>query len=83
MNLDDPVAVALCVAALLERAETPYALCGGLAVAAYGTPRETKDADLAVVSADAAALAELLGRERVRATVASRGSASAACGSVA
>lgn len=36
MNLDDPVAVALRVAALLERAETPYALYGGLAVAAYG-----------------------------------------------
>lgn len=70
MNLDDPVAVALRVAALLERAETPYALYGGLAVAAYGAPRETKDADLAVVAADAGALAELLGRDGVRATVA-------------
>lgn len=70
MNLDDPVAVALRVAALLERAETPYALYGGLAVAAYGAPRETKDADLAVVAADAGALAELLERDHVRATVA-------------
>jgi hypothetical protein len=70
MNLDDPVAVTLRVAALLEQAETPHALYGGLAVAAYGAPRETKDADLAVVSAGAAGLAELLGRDRLRAAVA-------------
>jgi hypothetical protein len=53
MYLDDPVAIALRVARILERAEIPYALYGGLAVAAYGVPRETKDADVAVVSADA------------------------------
>jgi hypothetical protein len=53
MNLDDPVATALRVASLLERADIRYALYGGLAVAAYGVPRETKDADIAVVSADA------------------------------
>jgi hypothetical protein len=60
MNLDDPVATALRVARLLERAEVAYGLYGGLAVAAYGVPRETKDADVAVTSADADHLVKLL-----------------------
>ena len=60
MNLDDPIATALRAARLLERAEVAYGLYGGLAVAAYGVARETKDADVAVVAADAARLAELL-----------------------
>lgn len=59
MNLDDPIATALRAARLLERAEVAYGLYGGLAVAAYGVARETKDADVAVVAADAARLAEL------------------------
>lgn len=68
MNLDDPVATALRVARLLERAEIPYALYGGLAVAAYGVARETKDADVAVVSADAGRLAGLLQKDGLSAT---------------
>ena len=44
MNLDDPVATALRVARLLENAEIRYGLYGGLAVAAWGVARETKDA---------------------------------------
>lgn len=67
MNLEDPVAVALRVAGLLTGAEIPHALYGGLAVAAYGTPRETRDADLGVVSACAAQLAGLLERDGLRA----------------
>lgn len=67
MNLDDPIATALRVARLLERAEIAHGLYGGLAVAAYGVPRETKDADVAVVSADAARLADLLTGEGLRA----------------
>ncbi|HEV8240471.1 MAG TPA: hypothetical protein VGS57_13965 [Thermoanaerobaculia bacterium] len=67
MNLDDPIATALRVARLLERAEIAYGLYGGLAVAAYGIARETKDADVAVVSADAARLAELLNGDGLRA----------------
>lgn len=63
MNLDDPIATALRVARLLERADIAYGLYGGLAVAAYGVPRETKDADVAVVSADAAQLVELLSKD--------------------
>jgi len=56
LNLDDPVAVALAAAAAFERAGLEVALYGGLALATYGEPRETRDADLAVaaVSVDAA-----------------------------
>lgn len=48
MNLDDPVATALLVADTLERAGRRHALFGGLLLAAYGEPRETHDADIAV-----------------------------------
>jgi len=67
MNLDDPIATALRTARLLERAEVAYGLYGGLAVAAYGVPRETKDADVAVVAADAARLVELFSRDGLHA----------------
>lgn len=49
MNLNDPVATALFVADVLERAGHRHALMGGLLMAAYGEPRETNDADLVVV----------------------------------
>jgi hypothetical protein len=67
MNLDDPIATALRVASLLERAEVAHGLYGGLAVAAYGVPRETKDADIAVVGADAVRMADLLTSDGLRA----------------
>ncbi|HVS31033.1 MAG TPA: hypothetical protein VMS98_06230 [Thermoanaerobaculia bacterium] len=70
MNFDDPVATALRVARLLERADLAYGLYGGLAVAAWGVPRETKDADMAVVSADAARLVEILQQDGIRAVAA-------------
>lgn len=59
MNLNDPVATALLAAEALERAGQRYALFGGLLLAAYGEPRETRDADFAVVdlTAEAARLA--------------------------
>jgi len=50
VNLDDPVATALRVAEALDRAGHRYALFGGLLLAAYGEPRETRDVDLAVMS---------------------------------
>jgi hypothetical protein len=50
LNLDDPVAVALAAAGAFERAGLEVALYGGLALATYGEPRETRDADLAVAS---------------------------------
>lgn len=59
MNLDDPVATALRVAEALDRAGHRHALYGGLLLAAYGDPRETRDVDLAIVDlpAEAARLA--------------------------
>ncbi len=49
MNLNDPVSTALLVAQALDREGCRYALMGGLLMAAYGEPRETRDADIAVV----------------------------------
>lgn len=49
MNLDDPTEVALATIDLLAKDGIPHALYGGLALAAYGEPRETRDVDLAVV----------------------------------
>jgi hypothetical protein len=47
-DLTDPTTATLAVADALERAGLLGAVYGGLALAAYGEPRETKDADLAV-----------------------------------
>ena len=47
-DLTDPTAVALPAARALEANRLPYALYGGLMLAAYGEPRETRDAELAV-----------------------------------
>ena len=60
MDLRDPIAVALGAAEALRESGTPYALYGGLLLAAYGEARETRDADLAVVQADARRTAALL-----------------------
>jgi hypothetical protein len=51
LDLSDPIAVLLAAADALGRAGMRVAAYGGLALAVYGTPRETKDADLAVVAA--------------------------------
>jgi len=50
LDLDDPSAVALAVAAAFATAGLEAALYGGLALAVYGEPRETRDADLAVAT---------------------------------
>ena len=50
LNLDDPIEVALAAAGAFQRAGLEAALYGGLALAAYGEPRETIDADLAVAT---------------------------------
>ena len=63
MDLDDPVAVALAVADALRQEAIPYALYGGLLLAACGEARETKDGDVAVVRADAPSVAPLLEAE--------------------
>jgi hypothetical protein len=49
VNLDDPIATALVAADALGRAGRRYALYGGLLLAAYGEPRETRDVDVAVL----------------------------------
>ena len=49
MDLNDPTTVALLGSEAFERAGIPHAVYGGLLVAAYGEPRETRDADFAVV----------------------------------
>ena len=60
MDLNDPTQVAILAAEAFERAGHPYALYGGLLVAAYGEPRETRDADFAVVDMTLAAAASAL-----------------------
>jgi hypothetical protein len=54
LDLDDPVAVALATVAAFQQAGLEGALYGGLALAAFGEPRETRDADFAVSTASAA-----------------------------
>jgi hypothetical protein len=54
LDLADPIAVLLAAADALAKSGIECAAYGGLALAAYGTPRETRDADLAVVSAPGA-----------------------------
>lgn len=71
MDLADPTGLTLAIAEALRREGVEHALYGGLLLAAYGTARETKDADLAVVRADAPAAASVLTRRLgLRATMA-------------
>lgn len=53
-NVEDPIAVLLATTRAFRSAGIEAAAYGGLALAAYGAARETKDADLAVVNVDAA-----------------------------
>ena len=54
MDLGDPTEAALLCAEAFDRAGVRYAVFGGLALAAYGEPRETRDVDLAVLDVPAA-----------------------------
>ncbi|HEX7703734.1 MAG TPA: nucleotidyltransferase [Kofleriaceae bacterium] len=56
LNLDDPIAVLIAAAGAFQRSGIDALVYGGMALAMYGEPRETRDADLAVasVSVDAA-----------------------------
>lgn len=62
MDLNDPVAAALAISRAFRDAGATHALYGGLALAAYGEPRETRDVDLAVLSAEPAIVVEILRR---------------------
>jgi len=75
LDLNDPIAVLLAVNRALSASRIESAVYGGLALAVYGEPRETKDADLAVTGVSgtggeaalrAAGLEVLLTFDRVR-----------------
>lgn len=70
LDLADPIAVLLAAADALGNAGFEIAAYGGLALAAYGTPRETKDADLAVVTASGAEAAAALAAAGIESLVA-------------
>jgi len=55
IDLDDPTALALLAADAFLVAGLAHALYGGLLLASYGEPRETRDADLAVIEPGASA----------------------------
>jgi len=62
--MDRPLVAAAQLAALaLNRINVRYALCGGLAVAAHGFERATKDIDFLVAAEDIAAIDQALAPE--------------------
>ena len=52
IDLDDPIALMLVAAAALQRSGAECAAYGGLALGMYGEPRETRDADFAIMGVD-------------------------------
>lgn len=70
LDLDDPTAVALAIFRTFSTHGLEAALYGGLALAAYGEPRETRDADFAVAGLGGAAAAAALTDLGVRPVVA-------------
>jgi hypothetical protein len=50
MNLDDPASLVIAAAGAFQRAGLEALVYGGMALAMYGEPRETRDADLAVAA---------------------------------
>lgn len=70
MDLNDPTTVALLAAEAFHAAGHRYALCGGLLTAVYGEPRETRDADLAIVDVSANQAAHALRPYPVHTTIA-------------
>jgi hypothetical protein len=67
IDLDDPYALLFAAVDELTRAGLEHAVYGGLALAVYGEPRETKDADLAVANLSIEAVR--LALEQIGATV--------------
>ena len=70
LDLNDPTSIALAIFRALSARRIETALYGGLALAAHGEPRETRDADFAVVSLSGDRAAEALGHLGVRLTLA-------------
>lgn len=69
MDLSDPTTLALIASEALADAGVEHAVYGGLALAAWGTPRETKDADFAVVGADLVRICSAFARRRAEVAV--------------
>ncbi len=69
VDMKDPTTAALLVADAIEKANLRYALYGGLLLAAYGEPRETRDVDLAVVDVTTAKARLALANGRVTSEV--------------
>lgn len=67
-DLTDPTTATLAVADALRAAGIPGAVYGGLALSAYGEPRETKDADFAVAALDVGSVLDALERAGVEAS---------------
>jgi predicted nucleotidyltransferase len=70
VDLSDPTDAALLCAEALDRAQLGFALYGGLVLAAYGEPRETRDVDVAVTELSAEAARRALEASGVRGIVA-------------
>jgi hypothetical protein len=60
IDLNDPTALALLASSSLAEAGIEHALYGGLLLASFGEPRETRDADLAVNVPGSVAMREAL-----------------------
>jgi hypothetical protein len=69
MDLTDPTTLALLAADAFEERKLPSALYGGLMLAAYGEPRETRDADLAVLTRGTSEACEALAAKGARVLV--------------
>jgi hypothetical protein len=70
VDLNDPTTVALLAADAFEASGYRHALYGGLLTAAYGDPRETRDADFAIVDVSANEARRALDARGVRVLVA-------------
>jgi hypothetical protein len=60
LNLDDPIAVLLAAAGAFQHHGIDALVYGGLALAMYGEPRETRDADLVVAGVSITAARDAL-----------------------
>lgn len=69
IDLNDPTSLALVTADALAARGIAYALYGGLPLAAYGEPRETRDADFAVIESSPERVEEALRSAGVDAAV--------------
>jgi len=73
IDLNDPIALLLAASSAFEQASVAAAAYGGLTLGMYGEPRETRDADLAVASADVTVARDALAQLGVTVVVAFAG----------